>query len=239
MGLCGYDRDDMSCQDFCTLCLLRTFPSHYSFCKRHVIPAAEHLHDVFSCFLTFSCDHFTNWEYCCESAIIFCGPRTPPVPLNRSFNQIEDDNDFVLACHIRPCNELLSSDLIYNPLGSDLEEINNQAEFDPDQNFYNEQNLFNGYSCSYNLEDSFNEKMKSCAFALSRSFSLCHVNIRSINANLSHFVIISNFYPSVSLLLQSLKLGSTISYVIYIPEQNTVLLSSIVAINVVVAWEYL
>ena len=29
--------------------------------------------------------------------------------------------------------------------------------------------------------------------------------------------IISNFYPSISLLLQSLKHGSTISHVIYIP----------------------
>ena len=46
------------------------------------------------------------------------------------FNQIEDDNDFVLACHFQPCNELLSSDLIDNPFGSDPEEINNQAEFD-------------------------------------------------------------------------------------------------------------
>ena len=36
-GLCGYDKDDMSCQDFCTVCLLRTFPSHFSICKQHVI----------------------------------------------------------------------------------------------------------------------------------------------------------------------------------------------------------
>ena len=51
-GLCGYDRD-MSCQDFCTVCLLRTFPSHYSICKQHVIPAVQHIHFVFSCFLIF------------------------------------------------------------------------------------------------------------------------------------------------------------------------------------------
>ena len=51
------------------------------------------------------------------------------------FNQIEDDNDFVLACCIQPCNELLSSDLIYDPFGSDREDIDNQNEFDPDQNF--------------------------------------------------------------------------------------------------------
>ena len=82
-GLCGYDRDDMSCQDFCTLCLLITFPSHYSICKQHVIRAVQHLHVVFSCFLIF-CDDFTNWEYYCESAIIFCGPQIPPVPFNSS-----------------------------------------------------------------------------------------------------------------------------------------------------------
>ena len=81
-GLCGYDRDDMSCEDFCTVCLFRTFPSHYSICKQHV-PAVQHLHVVFSCFLIF-CDDFTNWEYYCESAIISCGPQTPAVPFNRS-----------------------------------------------------------------------------------------------------------------------------------------------------------
>ena len=47
-GLCGYDRDGMSCQDLCTVCLLRTFPSHYSICKQHVIRAVQHLHVIFS-----------------------------------------------------------------------------------------------------------------------------------------------------------------------------------------------
>ena len=37
----------------------------------------------FLVFLSF-CDDFTNWEYCCESDIIFCGPQTPPAPFNRS-----------------------------------------------------------------------------------------------------------------------------------------------------------
>ena len=32
----------------------------------------------------FFCDYFTNWEYYCGSAIIFCGPQTPPVPFNLS-----------------------------------------------------------------------------------------------------------------------------------------------------------
>ena len=84
-GLCGYDRDDMSCQDFCTVCLLRFVPSHYSICKQHVIPAVQDLHVVFSCFRIF-CDDITNWEYYCESAIVFCGSQTPPVPFNRSLS---------------------------------------------------------------------------------------------------------------------------------------------------------
>ena len=30
------------------------------------------------------CDDFINWEYCCESAIIYSMDGNPPVPLNRS-----------------------------------------------------------------------------------------------------------------------------------------------------------
>ena len=78
--LCGYDRDDMSCQDFCTVCLLRTSPSHYSICKQHAIPVVQYLHGVFSCFLIF-CDDFTNWEYCCESDIIYSMDGNPQFPL--------------------------------------------------------------------------------------------------------------------------------------------------------------
>ena len=154
------------------------------------------------------------------------------------FNQIEDDNDFVLACCIQPCNELLSSDLIYNPFGSDREYIDNQNEFDPDQNFYNEPNLFNGFSCRYYLEDSFNEKLKSCAFELHSVFHHA-ISIYAVLMQTSRILkITSNFYPLISLLLPLLKHGLLILLVIYIPELNTILLSSTVAINVVVAWEY-
>ena len=84
-GLCGYERDDMSCQDFCTMCLLRTLTtSHYSICMLHVIPVVQHLNVVFSCCFSF-CDDFTNWEYCCcESAIIYSMDGNPPVPFHRS-----------------------------------------------------------------------------------------------------------------------------------------------------------
>ena len=52
-GLCHYHSVDMYCQDFCTVCLLRNVPSHYSIGKQHVIPAVQHLYVVFSCFLIF------------------------------------------------------------------------------------------------------------------------------------------------------------------------------------------
>ena len=84
-GLCGYDRDDMSCQDFCTVCLLRTFPSHYSICKQHVIPVVQHLHVVFSCFLIFWWWFHLLGILLWECYYIVYGPQPPPVPFNRSF----------------------------------------------------------------------------------------------------------------------------------------------------------
>ena len=80
-GLCGYDRDDMFCQDFCTVRLLRTFPSHYSICKQHVIPVVQHLHVVFYCFLIFLwLFHWLGillWEF----YYIFYGPQPLQFPL--------------------------------------------------------------------------------------------------------------------------------------------------------------
>ena len=133
------------------------------------------------------------------------------------FNQIEDDNDFVLACCIQPCNELLSSDLIYNPFGSDREDIDNQNEFDPDQNFYNEQNLFNGFSCRYYLEDSFNEYWNHVPLSFHSVFHYA-ISIYAVLMQTSRILkTISNFYPLISLLLPSLKHGLLILLVIYIP----------------------
>ena len=46
-----------------------------------LLPSTYTLYFLF--FLSFG-DDFTNWEYWCESAIIFCGTQTPPVPFNCS-----------------------------------------------------------------------------------------------------------------------------------------------------------
>ena len=53
------------------VCLLGTFPSNYSICN------------VFFFLFSYFCDAFTYWAYC-ESAIIFCGPQTPSIPLNHT-----------------------------------------------------------------------------------------------------------------------------------------------------------
>ena len=82
----GYDRDDLSCQDFCTVRLLRTFPSHYSICKQHMIPVVQHLHVVFSCFLVFFMMMISLIGNTVVRVLlyIYCGPLPPPVPFNRS-----------------------------------------------------------------------------------------------------------------------------------------------------------
>ena len=60
-------------------------------------------------------------------------------------------------------------------------------DFDPDLNFYNEQNLFTGYLCKYVLEDRFNENLLSLHYPDSNALSLLHANLRSVRANLVEF----------------------------------------------------
>ena len=63
----------------------------------------------------------------------------------------------------------------------------NCIHFDPDINFYCEQNIFSGFLRKYYTEDSFNENLISFCSDYKLSFSLCHVNIRSIKANITDF----------------------------------------------------
>ena len=103
------------------------------------------------------------------------------------FNNLEDGVDFVQACQKIPQNELLTSTLIYNPFQSNENDYIVGSEFDPDLNFYCEQNVFSGFLCKYFTEESFNEKISSLCTEDVLSFSLCHINIRSIKANLGDF----------------------------------------------------
>ena len=120
------------------------------------------------------------------------------------FNQIEDENEFIDECQLRMKASLKISDLIYNPFESNSSNDRLCSDFDPDINFYAEENLFNGYSCRYYLEDQFNEKLNSLHIDNGQNLSMCHINIRSMKANLSCF---ENYLQS--LLIEFAVLGIT------------------------------
>ena len=101
------------------------------------------------------------------------------------FNQIEDENEFINECQHKMKCSLKISDLIYNPFDANSSDDRLCSDFDPDVNFYAEENVFSGYSCRYYLEDQFNEKMNSLRVDNGQNLSLCHINIRSLKANLS------------------------------------------------------
>ena len=103
------------------------------------------------------------------------------------FNSIEEDVEFIQTCKTTPHNELRTSTLIYNPFQSNEADYHIGSEFDLDINFYCEQNIFSGFLCKYYTEDSFNETLISFCSDYKLSFSLCHVNIRSIKANITDF----------------------------------------------------
>ena len=77
------------------------------------------------------------------------------------FNSIEEDVEFIQTCQTTPQNELRTSTLIYNPFESNEADNHIGSEFDPDINFYCEQNIFSGFLCKYYTEDSFNENLIS------------------------------------------------------------------------------
>ena len=74
------------------------------------------------------------------------------------FNQIEDVNEFLHECQLRMKSSLKISDLIYSPFESNFSDDRLCSDFDPDINFYAEENLFSGCSCRFYLEDQFNDK---------------------------------------------------------------------------------
>ena len=105
------------------------------------------------------------------------------------FNQIEDENEFINECqHKMKCTcSLKISDLIYNPFDANSSDDHLCSDFDRNVNLCAEENVFNGYSCRYHLEDQFNEEMNSLRVGKGQNLSLCHINIvlRSLKANLS------------------------------------------------------
>ena len=105
-----------------------------------------------------------------------------------SFNHIEDDDKFAYLSHNGKSNIIKTSDLIYNPFDSNANNFINCSEFDPDLNFFCEKNLFSGHCCSCFLEETCNEQIKCFGGRDTQFFSVCHITIRSMKANLKDFI---------------------------------------------------
>ena len=101
------------------------------------------------------------------------------------FNQIEDENEFINECQHKMKYSLKISVRIYKPFDVNSSDDRLCSDFDPDVNFYAEENVFSEYSCRHFLEDQFNEKMNSLCVGNGQNLSLCRINIRSLKANLS------------------------------------------------------
>ena len=108
-------------------------------------------------------------------------------------NTIEEDD--ILICELNGIDideytiDSLSSRL-FNPFQlNDKDYYTPLSQIDPDVNFFNNVNSHLGLSCNYYLENSFYDLVKSQMNNLTTEnmFSLCHLNIRSLRANLSAF----------------------------------------------------
>ena len=101
------------------------------------------------------------------------------------FNHFEDETDYHDALlhndHFDRVWESFS-DKIFNPLSSDTTNTDLPlGDLDPDTNFYSDV-AYNSVSlCKYYLEDCFKKKMFNVID--SKSLSVCHVNIRSLQRN--------------------------------------------------------
>ena len=104
------------------------------------------------------------------------------------FNHIGDDSEFYKAIctkDISNVNLFDLSDQIVNPL-ENLDRALNALldEYDPDLNFYNEIYQKYMHKCNYLTESGFKDTLSLSKSIAASSFSLCHINIRSLNRNL-------------------------------------------------------
>ena len=111
-----------------------------------------------------------------------------------AFNHIENDSEFQQALHE------FDTSLTLDPLYPDSEifdpfEINDdsdhiveyQGELDPDKNYFYQFSYHLSQSSNYYSEDSFNKCIDRCNNA-NDIFSIIHVNIRSLPANMTGFM---------------------------------------------------
>ena len=84
------------------------------------------------------------------------------------------------------------SESLFNPLELNNDDIYSPlCDVDPDANYFNELNAHISQNCNYYYEDSFHDIIKTRFKNMINHhvFSLCHINIRSLKANLTAFEI--------------------------------------------------
>ena len=111
------------------------------------------------------------------------------------YNHFYDDNDFIkcieeLSLSSDIAARLLNNTKVLNPFDineDDDDIIEYHGDIDPDKCYFNEysHNFFK--NCNYYTEDSFNRYLAKHVIS-NNSFSVAHLNIRSIPANLSAFL---------------------------------------------------
>ena len=111
------------------------------------------------------------------------------------FNHFGDDNDFMKCVqamsHVSDIvTGLQKSMKIFNPfdINEDDNEINEyHGDTDPDRCYFNEYSYKLFKNCNYYTEDSFNKYLQQRNIP-DNSFSVTHLNIRSLPANVSAFM---------------------------------------------------
>ena len=106
------------------------------------------------------------------------------------FNTIENDTLFLSEINKFSYSERLAevSDILFQPF-----ELNNNDSYsplfdiDPDINFFNKIDYQIGSNCNYYMEDTFHSNLNNSYNSQGYPFSLCHLNIRRMPANLQHF----------------------------------------------------
>lgn len=124
----------------------------------------------------------TDTDFTCENCLHLVFP----------FNNIESDCDFISAISGIPYHDLTQlNDMVYSPISVNDHENSDFIqlfESDPDLQFYNDFSVVRNISnCKYYNEDSFTKQSDNLN-ASAQSFSILHLNIRSLPRHLTELV---------------------------------------------------
>ena len=110
------------------------------------------------------------------------------ISLTLPFNNIMDNSEFLAAInHIDKSLSLNASNLIFHPFEiNDIDHTSPLCDIDPDLYFYNSIDFQLSSNCNYYDESTFAGN-KTIQTSVHQNLSLCHLNIRSMQKNLSEF----------------------------------------------------